>query len=247
MQNTIIAGKNPVMEALKSGRSINKIMVIKGKTGGLNRHLSLASKKKIPIQTVSASKLDELSPERNHQGIIAEVATKDYVDFDEMLNASKKSTEPFLILLDGLEDPRNLGAIMRTAEAVACHGIIIPKRRSVSLNQTVAKTSAGAIEYVPVSRVPNLVMAMEKLKKEGFWIVGCEASANENIYDLNLKGPIAVVIGSEGKGLNRLVAENCDFLAKIPMKGKLNSLNASVAASIVMYEVLRQRQGCYKS
>lgn len=243
MEKNFIAGKNPVLEALKSGRSINKIMVIKDKTAGLSSHLSLAYRKKIPIQNISAPKLDELSPEKNHQGIIAEVAGKDYLDFAEILESSKKSAEPLLLLLDGLQDPRNLGAIMRTAEGMACHGIIIPKRRSVALNQTVAKTSAGALEYVPVARVPNLVKAMEKLKKEGFWIMGCEASGDENIYDLDLKGPLAVVIGSEGKGLSRLVAEKCDFLAKIPLQGKVNSLNASVAASIVMYEVLRQRQG----
>ncbi len=243
MNNDIITGKNPVFEAIKSNRSINKIMITKNKSNNFNKILKEASAKKIPIQKVAVSKLDDISQGENHQGIAAFVAAKDYVHIDDLIDKCKNYGDGFLIILDGLQDPHNLGAIIRTAEAVGCSGIIIPKRRSVSLNQTVAKTSAGAVEYVPVSRVPNISMTIEKLKKEGFWIVGCEATANELIYNIDLKGQVVLVIGSEGEGLSRLTNEKCDFLAKIPMKGELNSLNASVAASIVMYETIRQRLG----
>ena len=200
-----------------------------------------AAEKGVVIQEVSRQKLDELSQTKNHQGVIALVSAHDYVEVEDILAAARaKGEDPFIILLDGITDPHNLGAILRTAECAGAHGVIIPKRRSVGLNATVGKTSAGAIEYMPVAKVTNLVKTMEQLKKEGLWFACADMGENDH-FDTNLKGPIGLVIGSEGEGVSRLVKENCDFTASIPMYGKISSLNASVAAALLMYEVVRQR------
>ena len=237
----LIAGKNPVLEALRAGRPINKILLAKG-TETNQEIINIATAKGIPIQWVERQLIEQKIETKAHQGVLAMASPIGYVDIDDILEIAKKRQEdPFLLLLDHLEDPHNLGAILRTAEAAGVHGVIIPKRRGVSVNSTVAKTSAGAVEYVPIARVANLVQTMEKLKQAGCWIVGTDQDAQEDHYKADLKGPLVVVVGSEGKGIGRLVKENCDFTVRIPMTGKLNSLNASVAASIIMYEVYRQR------
>ncbi|HHU32841.1 MAG: 23S rRNA (guanosine(2251)-2'-O)-methyltransferase RlmB [Zhaonellaceae bacterium] len=240
----IIAGKNPVLEALRKGRSINKIMFSKGTEEKSNQEIiNLATAKGIPIEWVPRQLIVQKAETKAHQGIIAFASPISYVEIEDILALARaKQQDPFILLLDHLEDPHNLGAIIRTAEAAGVHGVIIPKRRGVSVNTTVAKTSAGAVEYVPVARVANLVQAMDKLKQNGCWIVGTDQDAREEFYNADLKGPLTVVVGSEGKGISRLVKENCDFTVKIPMVGKINSLNASVAASVIMYEVYRQRE-----
>ena len=239
-----VYGRNPVMEALKSGATINKIYVAKGENkGSIKEILALAKEKKIVISQVERAKLDSMFPKVNHQGVAASIAAADYVDWQDILaNAREKGEDPFIIVLDELEDPHNLGAILRTADAAGAHGVIIPKRRAVPLTEGVAKASAGAVEYVPVARVSNLAQTLEALKKEGLWVAGAAMNGAE-FYKQDLKGPLAVVIGSEGKGISRLVEEKCDFLVSIPMQGKINSLNASVAAGLLMYEVYRQRNG----
>ena len=228
---------------LRSGRDIEKIMVAKGNVEGtIKRIIAMAVEKGVVIQEVSRQKLDEISQTKNHQGVIALVSAHDYVEVEDILDAAKeKGEDPFVLLLDGITDPHNLGAILRTAECAGVHGVIIPKRRSVGLNATVGKTSAGAIEYMPVARVTNIVQTMEYLKKEGLWIA-CADMKGLDHFDTNMKGPLALVIGSEGDGVSRLVKENCDFTASIPMYGKISSLNASVAAALLMYEVVRQRR-----
>lgn len=237
-----IFGRNPVLELLKSDKSINKIIIAKGsQKGAVQQIIKLAKEKKIPFQQVDKNKLDKMFPQQNHQGIAALVSAADYVDWQEILaKAREKNEEPLLILLDEIEDPHNLGAILRTADAVGAHGVIIPKRRAVPLTEGVAKASAGAVEYVPVARVANIAQTIDALKKEGLWIVGTSLQGKD-IYQQDLTGPLVVVVGSEGKGLSRLTEEKCDFLISIPMKGKINSLNASVAAGVVMYEIMRQR------
>ena len=237
-----LEGRNAVLEVLRSGRDIEKIMVQKGNVEGtIKRIVAQAAEKGVVIQEVSRQKLDELSQTKNHQGVIALVSAHDYVEVEDILAAARaKGEDPFIILLDGITDPHNLGAILRTAECAGAHGVIIPKRRSVGLNATVGKTSAGAIEYMPVAKVTNLVKTMEQLKKEGLWFACADMGENDH-FDTNLKGPIGLVIGSEGEGVSRLVKENCDFTASIPMYGKISSLNASVAAALLMYEVVRQR------
>lgn len=238
-----ITGKNPVLEALRAGRTINKILLAKGTEAKTNQEIiNLATVKGIPIQWVERKLIEQKSETKAHQGVLAFASPISYVEIEDILETAKsKQQEPFILLLDRLEDPHNLGAILRTAEAAGVHGVIIPKRRGVSVNTTVTKTSAGAVEYVPIARVTNLVQAMDKLKEAGCWIVGTDQDAQEDYYQADLKGPLVVVIGNEGKGISRLVKENCDFTIKIPMVGRLNSLNASVAASIIMYEVYRQR------
>lgn len=242
-QLDVLEGKNPVLEALRGGRAINKIILAKGAGERANQEIvNLATAKGIPLQRVSRQQMEQKAESKAHQGVIALVSPIQYVEIEDILAiARKKQQDPFIIILDHLEDPHNLGAILRTGEAVGVHGIIIPKRRGVSVNSTVAKTSAGAVEYVPLARVANLVQAMEKLKQVGCWIVGTDHEAGEEYHRANLKGPLAIVIGGEGKGITRLVKENCDFTIKIPMVGKINSLNASVAASVILYEVFRQR------
>lgn len=239
-----IFGKNPILEALKSERSINKILIAKDSQKGFNQEiLKTAKERKIPFQIVEKSHLDKLLPQQNHQGVMALVAAAEYVGWQDILaKAREKQEDPLIIMLDEIEDPHNLGAILRTADGAGAHGVIIPKRRAVPLTEGVAKASAGAVEHVPVARVSNLAQTMESLKKEGCWIVGTSLKG-KNIYQQDLKGPLVIVIGNEGKGLGRLIEEKCDFLVNLPMQGKIQSLNASVAAGIIMYEVVRQRKG----
>lgn len=239
----ILTGRNAVREALKNDRPINKLLIAENAHGGsMQEIIYMARQKKVIIQTVSQNKLDSLSGTNHNQGILAYTPPVDYADLDDILQSIEQKDEmPFLIILDELEDPHNLGAILRTADAVGAHGVVIPKRRSCPLSSTVAKTSAGAIEYVPVARVNNIVQTLNKLKKNGFWITGADMSSDTLYYDADLKGPLALVIGSEGSGISQLVRQSCDFLVKIPMYGQVNSLNASNAAAVLMYEVLKQR------
>ncbi|KAB3532395.1 23S rRNA (guanosine(2251)-2'-O)-methyltransferase RlmB [Alkaliphilus serpentinus] len=238
-----LEGRNPIMEALKSDREIDKILIAKGSTeGSVKKIIGHAKDKGIPVQYVERQKLNDLAESNNHQGIMAYVAAHDYSTVEEILEgARKKGKTPFVIILDEIMDPHNLGSIMRTADAVGADGIIIPKRRSVGLTAVVAKTSAGAIEYVPVAKVSNIAQTIDKLKEEGLWVAGADMSGEKEHFNQDLKGAIALVIGNEGKGVSRLIKEKCDFLVKLPMVGKIESLNASVAAAILMYEVLRQR------
>lgn len=239
-----IGGRNSVMEALKSGRAINKLLLAKGERQGSIRELvALAREKGLVIQEVEMTKLNSLAGGLRHQGILAMVPPIDYVEIDDILQrAMEKGEVPFLVLLDELEDPHNLGAILRTADAVGVHGVLIPKRRSCPLSGTVAKTSAGAVEYVPVARIGNIAQTMKQLQKQGFWIVGADMDGEKSYYEADLTGPIVLVIGSEGKGMGRLVKETCDVLVQIPMRGHINSLNASAACSLLLYEVFRQRE-----
>ena len=240
-----IFGRNPVLEALKAGTTINKLIVAKGEQkGSIQEILRLAKEQRVQVQLVERNKLDKMFAGQNHQGVAAQIATADYVDWQDMLQAAKdKGEDVLLVILDELEDPHNLGAILRSVDAVGAHGVIIPKRRSAGLTAIVAKTSAGAVSYVPVARVPNLTALLKELKEAGIWIFGTAADGNTTLYDADLKGPAAIVIGSEGNGMGRLVSEQCDFKVSIPMKGKLNSLNASAAAAILLYEAVRQRLG----
>lgn len=241
--SNVIIGRNPVMEAIKSGRQIEKILMQKDGEGSIRKIASMARERKILIQYVDRAALDKLCPGRPHQGIAAFTAAHDYCELEDILEAAReKGEDPFVILLDGLEDPHNLGAIMRTADAAGAHGIVIPGRRAVGLTETVAKSSAGAIEYVPVAKVGNIVSAMEKLKEAGLWIAACDMGG-QRCFDAELTGPVGIVVGGEGQGVSRLVREKCDFVLSIPMKGKISSLNASNAAAILMYEVYRRRAG----
>ena len=228
---------------MRSDSEINKIYLAKGELQGSAKEIvALAKEKGVQIQTVERAKLDQMFPKENHQGVAASIAEAHYVDWQDMLaNARQKGEDPLLIILDELEDPHNLGAILRSADAVGAHGVIIPKRRAVALTAGVAKAAAGAVAYVPVARVSNLAQTIEALKKEGVWVAGAAMGGTE-VYKQNLTGPLAIVIGSEGKGLGRLVAEKCDFLISLPMQGQINSLNASVATGVILYEVLRQRK-----
>ena len=237
-----IFGRNPVMEALKSNRTINKIWLAKGEQKGSVREIvALAKEKRIAVQMVERSKLDKMFPHENHQGVAASVASADYVAWQDIVDAARqKGEDPLLVILDELEDPHNLGAILRSVDAVGAHGVIIPKRRAVPLTDGVAKASAGAIEHVPVARVSNLVQVIEELKKQGIWIAGADLHG-EYMHKQDLTGPLAIVVGSEGKGLGKLVRESCDYVVSIPMQGKINSLNASVATWVLLYEVYRQR------
>ena len=238
-----LEGRNAILEALRNGRDMEKLMVIKGSAEGtIKRIMAQAYKKGVVIQEVSRQKLDELSQTKNHQGVIAVVSAHNYATVEEILEyAQSKGEPPFIVILDGITDPHNLGAIIRSAECAGAHGVIIPKHRSVGLNATVGKTSAGAIEYMPVARVTNIVKTMEQLKKQGLWFA-CADMKGLDYFDTDMKGAIGVVIGSEGDGVSRLVKENCDFTVAIPMYGKIASLNASVAAGLLLYEVVRQRK-----
>ena len=238
----LVEGRNAVLETFRSGRSVDRLYVLDGcQDGPVKTIMREARKQKTVINYVEKSRLDHLSETGKHQGVIAAVASYEYSTVEQMLeNARSRGEAPFLILLDGIEDPHNLGAIIRTANQAGAHGVIIPKRRAVGLTATVAKASAGALNYTPVARVTNLVSTMEALKKEGLWFV-CADMGGTSMYDLDLKGPIGLVIGSEGEGVSRLVRESCDFVAAIPMKGDIDSLNASVAAGILAYEIVRQR------
>ena len=242
MTENKIEGRNAVLEAFRSGKSIDKLYILDGCQDGPVRTIAREAKKHDTIiNYVKKERLDQLSETGKHQGVIAVAASYEYVEVEDILeNARKKGEPPFIILLDNIEDPHNLGAIIRTANLAGAHGVIIPKRRAAGLTATVARTSAGALNYTPVAKVTNLKTAIEDLKKEGMWFV-CADMGGTSYYDLDLKGPIGLVIGNEGEGVSRLVKENCDFVASIPMKGDIDSLNASVAAGILAFEISRQR------
>ena len=237
-----IEGRNAVLEAFRSGKCVDKLFVLDGcHDGPVNSIMREARKKDTLVQYVSKERLNQLSQTGTHQGVIAVVAAYEYSTVEDILQKAKdKGEDPFILLLDGIEDPHNLGAIIRTANLAGAHGVIIPRRRAVGLTATVARTSAGALNYTPVAKVANLTKTMEVLKKEGMWFVCADMDA-QKMYQLNLRGPIGVVIGNEGEGVSRLVKEKCDFVASIPMKGDIDSLNASVAAGVLSYEVVRQR------
>ena len=237
-----IEGRNAVMEAFRSGKTIDKLFVLKNcQDGPVNSILREARKHDVIVSFVAKERLDQMSKTGKHQGVIASAAAYEYAEVEDILNlAREKGEPPFIFLLDNIEDPHNLGAIIRTANLAGAHGVIIPKRHAVGLTATVAKTSAGALNYTPVAKVTNLGATMEELKKEGLWFV-CADMGGTTMYDLNLTGPIGLVIGNEGEGVGRLVKEKCDFVASIPMKGDIDSLNASVAAGVLAYEIVRQR------
>ena len=239
-----VEGRNAVLELLESGRDINKILVAKGeKHGSIYKILAIAKERKIPITEVEKNKLNQISQTQNHQGVIAIVPPFNYCDVDDILELAKQKNEmPFILILDGIEDPHNLGSIIRTAETAGVHGVIIPKRRAASVNSTVSKVSAGAVEYMKIARVNNINETMRYLKEQDIWICGTDMDTEVIYTKQDYRMPLAIVIGSEGFGMSRLVKENCDFLVKIPMKGKITSLNASVSAGIIVYEALRQRK-----
>lgn len=244
VKSQVIEGRNAVMEAFRSGKSIDKVYILDGCQDGPIRSIVREAKKHDTIiNFVTKERLGQLSETGKHQGVVAMAAAYDYAEVDDMLElARQKGEDPFLILLDNIEDPHNLGAIIRTANLAGAHGVIIPKRRAVGLTATVARTSAGALNYTPVAKVTNLVKTMEELKEKGLWFV-CADMDGDVMYKVNMKGPIGLVIGNEGEGVGRLVKENCDMTASIPMKGDIDSLNASVAAGVLAYEIVRQRLG----
>ncbi len=241
-QETTIEGRNAVIEALRSGKTVDKLYLQDGCQDGPMMTLKREAKKwEVYIKYVSKERLDQLSATGKHQGAIAVTAAYDYAEVEDMLAlAREKGEPPFLFLLDGIEDPHNLGAILRTANLAGAHGVIIPKNRAVGLTPTVARTSAGALNYTPVAKVTNLAKTIEQLKGEGLWFV-CADMGGETMYSLNLTGPIGLVIGNEGEGVGRLIREKCDYIASIPMKGDIDSLNASVAAGVLAFEIVRQR------
>ena len=241
----MLEGRNAVQEALAAGRPIDKLYIAAGETDrALARLAAMAKEAGAAVVETDRRKLDQLSATGAHQGVVAMVAAHAYATVDEILeNAKSRGEAPLIVLCDDLSDPHNLGAIIRTAECAGAHGVIIPKRRSAGLTSIVAKTSAGAVSYVPVARVPNIPALLEQLQKEGVWVFGTAAEGTSDLYSADLKGPAAIVIGSEGDGMTRLVREKCDFLVSIPMKGKISSLNASAAAAILLYEAVRQRLG----
>ena len=243
MEETIIYGRNSVIELLNSDKTINKLLVLKGETqGSIKKIITMAREKKIIVSEVTRAKLDELTDGENHQGVVAYTIPYKYCDVDDILNvAEQRQEKPFVIILDGIEDPHNLGAIIRTAECMGAHGIIIPKRRAAAVTGTVIKVSAGALEHIKVARVNNINDTILYLQEKGLWIVGMDAKGENSIQNIDLKGSTGIVIGSEGEGISNLTMKRCDLLAKIDMKGKITSLNASVSCGMVMYEVLRQR------
>lgn len=242
MSSDFIVGKNAVIEALKSERDVNKILIAEGsQKGQMQTVIGLAKQENVLVQFVPKKKLDSLV-DANHQGVVAQVAAYQYAEIDDLFAlAEKKQETPFFLLLDEIEDPHNLGSIMRTADAVGAHGIIIPRRRAVGLTATVAKASTGAIEHIPVVRVTNMARTIEELKTRGIWIAGTDAKGNEDYRRFDGTMPLGLVIGSEGKGMGRLIKDKCDFLIHLPMAGAVTSLNASVAAALLMYEVYRKR------
>lgn len=243
LPDDVLVGRNAVTEALKSGRGINKLWIASGdREGSVAEIAALAKERGIVVQYVERAKIEALAGGHRHQGVLAYVAPVPYAELEDILKAAEaKGEAPFLVLLDELEDPHNLGALLRTADATGVHGILIPKRRSVSLNATVAKTSAGAVEYVPVARIGNIAQTLKKLKEKGFWVAGADMDGEKAYYEADLTGLLVLVVGSEGKGMSRLTKEACDFIVRMPMVGRINSLNASVAGSILMYESMRQR------
>jgi len=238
-----IEGRNAVLELLQSDKDINKVYVLKGeKKGSINKIIAKAKEKKVIIVEKDKKQMDMMAQTENYQGVIATVPPYEYVEVEDIINeARQRNQDPFILILDGIEDPHNLGAIIRTAETAGIHGIIIPKRRAASVNSTVSKVASGALEYVKIARVNNINETINKLKKEGIWICGTAINAEKNYYNQDLTGPLAIIIGNEGKGISQLVQKNCDFLIKIPMKGKVTSLNASVSTGIIVYEALKQR------
>lgn len=241
--NDQVEGRNAVLELLESGRDINKILVANGeKHGSIHKILAIAKERKIIVTEIEKNKLNQIAQTPNNQGVIAIVPPYDYCEVEDILDEAKsKNEKPFILILDGIEDPHNLGSIIRTAETAGVHGIIIPKRRAASVNSTVSKVSAGAVEYMKIARVNNINETIRYLKEQDVWICGTDMDTDTIYTKQDYKMPIAIVIGSEGFGMSRLVKENCDFLVKIPMKGKITSLNASVSAGIIMYEVVRKR------
>lgn len=243
-QKDQVEGRNAVLELLESGKDINKIYIESGeKTGSINKIIALAKENKVLISYIDKNKMRQMATTENYQGVIAVVPPYEYVEVEDILQEAKdKNEDPFVVILDGIEDVHNLGAIIRTAETAGVHGIIIPKRRAASVNATVNKVSAGAVEHMKIARVNNLNETIKELKEAGLWICGTDMDTETYYYNQDLKGPLAIVIGSEGFGMSRLVKENCDFIVKIPMKGKITSLNASVSAGIVIYEAVKQRK-----
>jgi 23S rRNA (guanosine2251-2'-O)-methyltransferase len=238
-----VEGRNPVLEALKSGKPINKLFIEKGTEDHIRlRIAAMAREKGVPVQYLERSKLDNMSQTRIHQGVILELAAREYAEVEDILEiAAKKGQKPFLLALDGITDTNNLGSMIRSAECSGVHGIIIPKRRSAALNATVAKVAAGALEYVPVARVSNLVQTLRQLKDKGLWVIGADMDGEKSYYSTDLTGPCVLVIGGEGEGLSRLVKNECDLIVNIPMKGQISSLNAGVAAALIMFEIAKQR------
>ena len=238
-----IEGRNAVLELLESDKDINKIYITKGELkGSINKIIAIANEKKVIIVQKDKKQMDMMAQSENYQGVIAVVPPYEYVDVEDILEVAKERNEdPFILILDGIEDTHNLGAIIRTAETAGVHGIIIPKRRAAQVNSTVSKVASGALEYMKIARVNNITDTISKLKDKGVWVCGTAIDADKFYYDQNLTGPLAIVIGNEGKGISDLVKRNCDFLVKIPMKGKVTSLNASVSTGIIVYEAVKQR------
>jgi 23S rRNA (guanosine2251-2'-O)-methyltransferase len=243
MTEELIVGRNSVREALKSGRPINKILLARGERhGSILEIVAMARECGLLVQEVEMAKLAGLAGGVRHQGVVAFTSPVAYVEVETILAAAyRKNEPPLLVLLDELEDPHNVGAILRTADATGVHGVLLPQRRSCPLSAAVAKTSAGAVEYVPVARIGNITQTIDKLKKQGLWIMGADADGDRDYFAMDLTGPLVIIIGNEGKGMGRLVKEHCDYIVRIPMRGKITSLNASVACSLLLYEVLRQR------
>ena len=241
-EQEFVAGRRAVLEALKGGRTLNKILLQEGSAGGsLNEIVAVAREAGVVIQQVPKAKLDEISPERGHQGIIAYTSAKPYVEIDDLIQLARARKPGLLVLLDGLEDPHNLGSVLRSVDGAGGHGVIIPKRRAVPLTGTVAKASAGALEHVEVARVVNVSQTLQKLKDAGFWVIGTAPDAQQPYWTVDYTAPTVLVIGGEGAGMNRLTKERCDALVSLPMNGQINSLNAGVAAGILLYEAVRQR------
>lgn len=245
MSEELIVGRNSVIEALRSGRSMNKLFIQDGiKGGSIGEIIAMAKESGIIVEYIKTEKLNQLAEGLRHQGVAAMAAPVRFYELEEVLDRAKeKGEEPFLLLLDEMQDPQNVGAIIRTADAAGVHGVLMPKRRSCPLNAVVAKVSAGAIEYVPVVSIGNIVQTLKELKEKGLWVIGADMDGEVDYFSGNLKGPIVLVIGAEGKGLGRLVKENCDVLVKIPMRGGVSSLNAAAAGAVLLFEIVRQRTG----
>ncbi len=241
-KSDLIYGRNPVIEALESGHALEKVLVLDGGTGSISKIVALAREADVRVEFVDRKVLDRLSGGKNNQGVVAKAETFKYSTVDDILKlADERNEDPFILLLDGIEDPHNLGAILRTAECAGVHGVVVPERRSASVNPTVIKVAAGACEHMMVARVTNMARTVDELKNAGVWIAGLDMG-DSLYYKQNLTGPIALVVGNEGKGISRLVKEKCDYILSIPLKGKVTSLNASNAAGIAAYEVVRQRE-----
>lgn len=239
----VVAGRNPVTEALRSGRGIEKILVADGAGGSIKQIIALACDRRIPIHYVKKVALDRAAGGEAHQGVVAYVSYAPEATLDDILDlAAARQEDPFVVLLDGMEDPHNLGAIIRSAECAGAHGVVLPKRHAAGITETVSRTSAGAVEYIPCARVGNLTQAIDQLKARGLWVAACDMGGT-TLFHADLKGPLAIVVGGEGTGVGKLVRAHCDFAVSIPMKGRMTSLNASNAAAVLMYEVVRQRDG----